>query len=181
MIKVTSHILIRYIFLVLKGDIDRYPEEREQWHSTIKSLKERKIDLLVLTHQILLNLMEEENRFVQMSDISVLVIDEVHHCFGNHPYNKIMQCYKRTVDRFKPLVLGLTASPAGAEDLPKTKAKLEKLLDNINANACMPVNTRDLERFWNRPETVYKQAMLNDKQVCNRFRIINIGVLIVCV
>ena len=151
---------------MLEGDIDRFPGEREQWYNTIKALKERKVDLLVLTHQILLNLMAKENRFVQISDISVLVFDEAHHCFGNHPYNQIMQHYKEARDRFKPLVLGLTASPAGASDLPKTKAKLEKLLQNLDANACMPVRSYDLETFWNRPESIHQPAMLNDQQVC---------------
>ena len=150
------------------GDIDRFPGDRDQWYNTITSLKERNVDLLVLTHQILLNLMAEENRIVQMSDISMLVFDEAHHCFGNHPYNKIMETYKQTMNCFKPLVLALTASPTGGPNLHKTQKRLETLLENLNANACMPVVSRDLELFWNRPETKYEPAMMSERQVCTR-------------
>ena len=54
-------------------------------------------------------------------DIGLLVFDEAHHAVKNNPYNRIMQDFymkldKRTrytssMDRVRPMVLGLTASP----------------------------------------------------------------------
>lgn len=150
---------------ILAGDIGRFPGDKSRWIATVQALTENKIDLLVMTSQILLNLMADECPILRMSDISVLVFDEAHHCLGNHTYNQIMRdYYKVTSNRFKPLVLALTASPAGADKLEATITKLEDLLSNLCACARMPVRSRDLELYWNRPETSYQVVPLNRKQ-----------------
>ena len=150
---------------ILAGDIGRFPGDKSRWIATIQALTENKIDLLVMTSQILLNLMADECPVVRMSDISVLVFDEAHHCLGNHSYNRIMRNhYNVTNNRFKPLVLALTASPAGADKLETTITKLEELLSNLCACARMPLWSRDLELYWNRPETSYQVVSLNAKQ-----------------
>ena len=150
---------------ILAGDIGRFPGDKSRWIATVQALTENKIDLLVMTSQILLNLLADECPILRMSDISVLVFDEAHHCLGNNPYNQIMRdYYKATTNRFKPLVLALTASPAGADKLEATITKLEDLLSNLCACARMPVRSRDLELYWNRPETSYQVVPLNVKQ-----------------
>ena len=150
---------------ILAGDIGRFPGDKSRWISTVQALTENKIDLLVMTHQILLNLMDGDCAVVRMADISVLVFDEAHHCLGNHCYNQIMRdFYNVTSNRFKPLVLALTASPAGADTPQATSTKLEELLSNLCACARMPVRSTDLEVYWNRPETTYEVVSMNTKQ-----------------
>lgn len=150
---------------ILAGDIGRFPGDKSRWISTVQALTENKIDLLVMTHQILLNLMSGDCPVLRMSNISVLVFDEAHHCLGNHCYNQIMRdFYKGTSNRFKPLVLALTASPAGADTPQATSTKLEELLSNLSASARMPVRSTDLEVYWNRPETAYEVVSMNTKQ-----------------
>ena len=46
-----------------------------------------------MTHQKLLNTLEAG--LVRISDLSLLVLDECHHTYENHPYNKIMEFYFR--------------------------------------------------------------------------------------
>ena len=150
---------------ILAGDIGRFPGDKARWVTTVQALLENKIDLLVMTSQILLNLMDEECPVLSMSDISLIVFDEAHHCLGNHSYNQIMRdFYKKTDDKFKPLVLALTASPAGTDKLETTRDNLEILLTNLCACARMPLRSRDLEWYCNRPETSYKVIPLNSKQ-----------------
>ena len=150
---------------ILAGDIGRFPGDKEPLVATVQALLENKIDLLVMTSQILLNLMAEECPILRMSDISLIVFDEAHHCLGNHSYNQIMRdFYKKTHDKFKPLVLALTASPAGTDKLETTRDNLETLLSNLSACARMPSRSTDLERYCNRPETSYKVIPLNSKQ-----------------
>ena len=150
---------------ILAGDIGRFPGDKARWMATVQALLENKIDLLVMTSQILLNLMAEECNVLSMSDISLIVFDEAHHCLGNHSYNQIMRdFYKKTDDKFKPLVLALTASPAGTDKLETTRENLETLLSNLCACARMPLGTRDLELYCNRPETSYRVIPLNFKQ-----------------
>ena len=74
---------------ILAGDIGRFPGDKSQWIKVVQALREGKVDLLVLTHQILLNFLNEENKVLKMTDISLLVFDEAHHCLGNHPYNQV--------------------------------------------------------------------------------------------
>lgn len=151
---------------ILAGDIGRFPGDKSRWIATVQALSENKIDLLVMTSQILLNLMADDCPVLRMSDISVMVFDEAHHCLGNHSYNQIMRdFYKKTSDRYKPLVLALTASPAGTDKLDTTITNLETLLSNLCACARMPVQSRDLELYWNRPETSYHVVPLNTKQI----------------
>lgn len=76
----------------------------------------RKSDVVICTAQILYNAMinTEEDRHVELSDITLLIIDECHHTHKDHTYNKIMRCYvEKKVKNEGPLpqVLGLTASP----------------------------------------------------------------------
>ena len=134
--------------------------EPEQLQSVHKKLAERKIDVLVLTHQIFLNaLAAQTNQIIRISDISVLVFDEAHHCQGNHPYNKIMsQFYHNNPKSLKPLVLGLSASPAGELSMERTLSKLKELLDNLECNISTPVVSEDLIAHVNYPDTSYEVA-----------------------
>ena len=134
-----------------------------------KKLADRKIDVLVLTHQIFLNILAtktEHNKIIGLSDVSVLVFDEAHHCQGNHPYNWIMSYYRAISNKFKPVVLGLSASPAGEFSLDRTTEQLQQLLSNLECEISMPVASEDLVAHVNTPDTVYEVASaMNTNQV----------------
>lgn len=55
-----------------------------------------------------------DNQLIDLSDFSLLVVDEAHHTVGNYAYVKIASEYKRKA-RY-PLILGLTASPASDKE-----------------------------------------------------------------
>ena len=123
-----------------------------------KRLADNKVDVIILTHQIFLNfLAAEDNPPIRLSDVSVLVLDEAHHCSGHHPYNKIMEYYKTTPNRFKPVVLGLSASPVGELEVEKTREKLKKLLENLDCKIAMPVES-DLLLHVNIPNVIYETS-----------------------
>ena len=138
------------------------PEQSEQQKDVHKNLASRKIDILVLTHQIFLNFLAtctQTDPIIRLSDVSVLVFDEAHHCQGNHPYNKIMsQFYHDVPDRCKPLVLGLSASPAGELSTERTLLKLQELLKNLECDISTPMMSGDLVAHVNSPETSYEVA-----------------------
>lgn len=76
----------------------------------------REWDVVICTAQLLHNAMNdtEEDRHVELSDITLLIIDECHHTNKDHVYRKIMRSYveKKLKDEWPlPQILGLTASP----------------------------------------------------------------------
>lgn len=134
----------------LVGEME--PSQQRRIHQLLADIK---VDLLVLTHQIFLNFLAVTgNPPVRLTDVSVLVFDEAHHCRGNHQYKQIMAYYKDTANKFKPVVLGLTASPAGEITAEKTRLKLEELLENLCCSIAMPVLTSSVIHV-NIPDTVY--------------------------
>ena len=130
--------------------------EPPQQKAVHQALADQEVDVLVLTHQIFLNFLAmEKNPIVRLSDISVLVFDEAHHCRGRHQYNQIMEYYLVTPNKFKPIVLGLTASPAGEVTVERTTDKLKELLDNLSCEVSTPFESNDLAENVNNPETLY--------------------------
>ncbi|KAJ2162885.1 Dicer-like protein 1 [Coemansia sp. RSA 552] len=76
----------------------------ETWNST---------DVLVMTHQILLNALR--SGLIRITDIDLLVFDECHHARGNHPYTLIMrEFYDHCAPADRPHIFGMTASPLNA-------------------------------------------------------------------
>ena len=80
--------------------------------------------ILVMTPKIL------EDRLVckQVSfwDICLLILDEAHHCSGQHSYAQIMQMYGEAAKPDRPHILGMTASPV--KTAATTKEKLTTYL-----------------------------------------------------
>ncbi|XP_001631543.2 uncharacterized protein LOC5511133 isoform X2 [Nematostella vectensis] len=144
---------------------DPNPNHEAEMSAVLGALARKQIDVLVLTHQILLNHLADDEGLIRMPNICALVFDEAHHCIGNHPYNKIMSdFYVKTADKYKPLVLGLSASPAGSTDLAKTRHNLQCLLENLCASPVLPVNSRDLEMYTNLPESFFSVVPLTMQQ-----------------
>ena len=152
---------------MLVGEME--PSHRRKIH---KLIADKEVDLLVLTHQIFLNFLAVTNPPVRLTDVSVLVFDEAHHCRSNHLYKQIMAYYKNTPNKFKPVVLGLTASPAGENTVERTSLKLEELLENLCCSIATPVLTSG-ERHVNIPDTLYEVSCMSDRHIDLRGRIEN--------
>ena len=83
------------------GDMNVDAWDRATWETEFN-----KHDVLVMTHQILLNNLK--HAFIGPNNINLLILDECHHTSKNHPYKKIMELIEES--GFKPRVMGLTAS-----------------------------------------------------------------------
>ncbi|XP_041831376.1 probable ATP-dependent RNA helicase DHX58 [Melanotaenia boesemani] len=93
------------------GKVSGECEEKDFFGRVVQSK-----DLIICTAQILYNALinKEETKHVELSDITLLIIDECHHTHKEGVYNKIMRCYvEKKLKRERPLpqILGLTASP----------------------------------------------------------------------
>ena len=89
-------------------------------------------DVLIITADCYRNHLN--NGTLRFEDVSLIVLDEAHHCNKDHPYNVIIRdFYFREDDLLghRPKVLGMTASPAGEISLDKTTKKLQRLLGNL--------------------------------------------------
>ncbi|NXS26133.1 DHX58 helicase, partial [Pomatostomus ruficeps] len=92
----------------------------------------KKSDVVICTAQILQNALvsTEEDMHVELTDFSLLVIDECHHTHKDAVYNKIMLRYlqcKLSGEQDLPQVLGLTASP-GTGGATSLKGAVEHIL-----------------------------------------------------
>lgn len=65
--------------------------------------------MLVMTPQILVVALARA--FISLTDVSLLVFDEAHHCRKQHPYAQIMAAYHKLDERERPRIFGMTASP----------------------------------------------------------------------
>ncbi|CAK6961258.1 ATP-dependent RNA helicase DHX58-like [Scomber scombrus] len=97
-------------------------------------------DVVICTAQILFNALTnmEETKHVELSDITLLIIDECHHTHKENVYNKIMRHYlekKLRGERKLPQVLGLTASPGtgGAKNLERAVEHVLQICANLDS------------------------------------------------
>ncbi|XP_061873733.1 ATP-dependent RNA helicase DHX58 [Colius striatus] len=101
-------------------------------HKSFFACVMKRSDVVICTAQILQNalLSAEEDTHVELTDFSLLVIDECHHTHKEAVYNKIMLSYlqrKLSGQRELPQVLGLTASP-GTGGATSEKEAVEHIL-----------------------------------------------------
>uniref|UniRef100_A0A3Q2YLM6 RNA helicase n=1 Tax=Hippocampus comes TaxID=109280 RepID=A0A3Q2YLM6_HIPCM len=127
-------------------------------------------DVLVCTAQILLNALtsNEEAKHVELSDITLLVVDECHHTHKETVYNKIMRLYlekKMRGDKRLPQVLGLTASPGsgGAKSLDKAVQYVLQICANLD---CAIVCTKNCTEELNMkvPKPVKRFDIVEERQ-----------------
>ncbi|XP_062313974.1 interferon-induced helicase C domain-containing protein 1 [Osmerus eperlanus] len=118
----------------------------------------QKNDIIICTAQILENYLERANDGdddgIQLSDLTLIVIDECHHTQKGAVYNKIMIRYlkqkkknaslkklaKKTVPI--PQILGLTASPGvgGAKKMAKAEEHILRICANLDASEILTKN-----------------------------------------
>uniref|UniRef100_A0A8C2WT53 RNA helicase n=1 Tax=Cyclopterus lumpus TaxID=8103 RepID=A0A8C2WT53_CYCLU len=126
----------------------------------------KKNDVIICTAQILENFLERSNKGedegVELSALTLIVIDECHHTQKGEVYNHIMMRYlmqKHKNKRLKkeqkepmllPQILGLTASPGvgGATKMVKVEDHILRICANLDASRIM---TRDLGEFQREP------------------------------
>ncbi|XP_047427691.1 probable ATP-dependent RNA helicase DHX58 [Mugil cephalus] len=97
-------------------------------------------DVVICTAQILYNALTdtEESKHAELSDITLLIIDECHHTHKESVYNKIMRVYvEKKLKRERPLpqILGLTASPGtgGSKTLDKAVEHVLQICANLDS------------------------------------------------
>ncbi|XP_053195286.1 ATP-dependent RNA helicase DHX58-like [Scomber japonicus] len=133
-----------------------------------------KSDVVICTAQILFNALTtmEENKHVELSDITLLIIDECHHTQKEGVYNKIMRHYleKKLREEGKlPQILGLTASPGtgGAKILEKAVEHVLQICANLDSVIVSTKNcTAELKEKVPRP---FKSIHIVDKRAQDPF------------
>ncbi|XP_059203542.1 ATP-dependent RNA helicase DHX58-like [Centropristis striata] len=96
--------------------------------------------VVICTAQILYNALvnTEEAKHVELSDITLLIIDECHHTHKDSVYNDVMSCYvekKLNGEKKLPQILGLTASPGtgGGRSLDKAVEHVLQICANLDS------------------------------------------------
>uniref|UniRef100_A0A8C5SGA9 Helicase ATP-binding domain-containing protein n=1 Tax=Laticauda laticaudata TaxID=8630 RepID=A0A8C5SGA9_LATLA len=107
-------------------------------------------DLIICTAQILYNALnnQEEEIHVELTDFSLLVIDECHHTHKGTVYNKIMEDYldrKLKGQQGLPQILGLTASlgTGSSNTLEAAKAHILEICANLDAERIMSISKQN--------------------------------------
>ncbi|NXI52541.1 DHX58 helicase, partial [Chloroceryle aenea] len=126
-------------FHVLKKDFKVTAISGDSSHKTFFAYVVKESDVVICTAQIRQNALvsREEDTHVELTDFSLLVIDECHHTHKEAVYNKIMMNYlqrKLSGQRDLPQVLGLTASPGtgGATSFEGAVAHILQICANLD-------------------------------------------------
>ncbi|KIW14028.1 hypothetical protein PV08_06809 [Exophiala spinifera] len=98
-----------------------------------------KIDVVVSTPQILLDALDFG--FLSLHALSLLVIDEAHHCIGDSPLKRVMQRHYHGSEDSLPHILGLSASPI----TKRSVSEMSILETNLKAKCKMP--TQQVEEY----------------------------------
>ncbi|XP_069490579.1 ATP-dependent RNA helicase DHX58 [Ambystoma mexicanum] len=124
----------------------------------------KRYNVIICTAQILQNALtaQDEERHVELTDFTLLVIDECHHTHKDGVYNKIMEIYtekKLRGDRELPQILGLTASPGtgGSNKFENAKLHILQICANLDARKIMSPKTHrpQLEEKAPQPQKVF--------------------------
>ncbi|XP_066432030.1 interferon-induced helicase C domain-containing protein 1 isoform X1 [Eleutherodactylus coqui] len=164
---------------------DRYRVTKISGDSQLKISFPRVVmenDVIICTAQILENSLmqaeEDAEEGVNLSDFSLLIIDECHHTHKGAVYNNIMVRYIKQKKRIKklqkseksvvslPQILGLTASPGvgGASNSKKAEEHILKICANLDSKIkTVQDNTRQLQDQVKHPTKRIETAEDNNK------------------
>ncbi|RXN12834.1 putative ATP-dependent RNA helicase DHX58 [Labeo rohita] len=127
----SPHLGRRYKITAISGDSN----QKDLFGNLVKES-----DLVICTAQILENALisTEEEKHVELTDFTLLVIDECHHTNKESVYNKIMGRYVEKKVRKEgklPQILGLTASPGtgGNRTLDKAVEHVLQICANLDS------------------------------------------------
>lgn len=112
---------------------------RDQWTGEIRDHQ-----VLVGTAQVILDLFTQ--RHMDLSSISIVIIDECHHGTGHHPYHEFMRLFL-CVDRnlALPRVVGLTGVLIKGNEIKQVAKKLKELETTYRGNIITVSDTKELE------------------------------------
>ncbi|URE47590.1 Ribonuclease III domain [Musa troglodytarum] len=101
--------------------------------------------VMVMTPQILLDVLRKG--FLNLDMVHLMVIDECHHAWGNHPYNRLMkEFYHKSV--LKPHIFGMTASPILRKELEAIlDSKICTVADRSEINMFVPL-AKEVNRYY---------------------------------
>lgn len=108
----------------------------DEWSSDRWLEEFSKNRILVMTAQIFLNALN--HALIRMTSVAILVMDEVHHATGEHPFRRIMVDFYHTLGKNdkRPRIFGMTASPVkvskdtqSVQDCAEAIAFLEATMD----------------------------------------------------
>ncbi|XP_071433295.1 ATP-dependent RNA helicase DHX58 isoform X2 [Pithys albifrons albifrons] len=132
-------------------------------------------DVVICTAQILQNALvsTEEDMHVELTDFSLLVIDECHHTHKDAVYNRIMLRYlqcKLSGQQDLPQVLGLTASPGtgGATSFEGAVQHILQICANLDTEKIMSVQ-EEVEHLQSHVPQPRKQYDLCQERVQDPF------------
>nr|DBA27972.1 TPA: hypothetical protein GDO54_008406 [Pyxicephalus adspersus] len=149
------HLQDKYNIIPISGDTD----EKGFFANFVK-----KNDIVICTAQILHNALQNqsEEKHVELTDFTLLIIDECHHTHKDSVYNKVMQIYlekKLKHEKNLPQILGLTASPGtgGASSFQNAVDHIFQICANLDTWRIMSakVSTKDLEEKAKQPVKQY--------------------------
>ncbi|XP_074018804.1 ATP-dependent RNA helicase DHX58 [Numenius arquata] len=131
-------------FHVLQKDFRVTAISGDSSHKSFFAIVVKKSDVVICTAQILQNALAsgDEDTHVELTDFSLLVIDECHHTHKEAVYNKIMLNYlqrKLSGQQDLPQILGLTASPGtgGATSFEGAVEHILQICANLDTEKIM--------------------------------------------
>eukprot|EP00899_Mesostigma_viride_P026423 jgi/Mesvir1/6966/Mv09111-RA.1 len=121
-------------------------------------------DVLVATAGLVLNLLADG--CLDLGECSAAVFDEAHNARGDHAYASILSKYYHPCpEHARPVLLALSASPAGEATLARTEARLRQMCQLYQCRVCMPWHRQaQMEEFTNRPDVEWHVAHLTDEE-----------------
>uniref|UniRef100_A0A7E5A098 Helicase ATP-binding domain-containing protein n=1 Tax=Panagrellus redivivus TaxID=6233 RepID=A0A7E5A098_PANRE len=127
-------------------------------------------DIFVVTPMIIVNALHPDSLLgdnplpFSIGDLTMIVLDEVHHTNKLHPYNELMNEYRKhkygneiVTVRYAPKVVGFTASvgaPPRVESIQQCMTHIVKICANVDAMNIIRVtrHREDLEDFTSKTE-----------------------------
>ncbi|KAI4385111.1 hypothetical protein MLD38_003171 [Melastoma candidum] len=126
------------------------------WHRVRRNFYSDAILVLVMTAQILLNILRHS--IIKMDSIHLLILDECHHAVKKHPYSLVMsEFYHTTPKEKRPSIFGMTASPVnlkGVSSQVDCAIKIRNLESKLDSVVCTIKDRKELEKHVPMPSEV---------------------------
>jgi endoribonuclease Dicer len=152
-------------------EIGEYTGDANMLHSPAKEYDLKSKKILVMTAQTLFNSLQ--HAIISMDDLSLLIVDECHHCKDSHPFNTVMQHFYFPLKKEnRPKVFGMTASPVNlnrnrVELIVERKQILERNMDS-RLYMCGDSLRENINQYINTPEEIsveYEPADWDDTYI----------------
>lgn len=123
--------------------------EQSRWNNEFENC-----NILVMTKQILLNLLQR--RFIALKNINLLILDECHHAVKKDSYVEIMTIFESFQKQDWPRVLGLSASILPSKCKPgQLEKSIRALEETLHSRAQTAGDLAEVSRYAATPEIKY--------------------------